>query len=116
MLAPGATVAYGADAITRDTRIAVAPVGFADGYPRLPAGGTALIRGRRGPIIGPRATEHTTFDVTGLPEVAVDDVVVLLGRQGDQIITGNDLSDATGVPLIELLPRIGCLARRVYPG
>ena len=98
----------------REMRIAVAPVGFADGYPRLPAGGAALIRGQRVSIIGPRSTEHTRFDVTNLPNVAVDDEVVLLGRQGDQVITGNEIAAATGVPLIELLPRIGRLARRVY--
>lgn len=115
-LAAGATVAYGAGAVARETRIAIAPVGFADGYPRLPAGGTVLIRGRRVPVIGPRATEHATMDVTALQDVAVDDEVVLLGRQGDHVITGNDLAAATGVPLIELLPRIGRLARRVYVG
>jgi alanine racemase len=115
-LAAGATVAYGANALTQETRIAIAPVGFADGYPRLPAGGTALIRGARVPIIGPRATEHTAFDVSDLPDAAVGDEVVLLGRQGGQVITGNDLAAATGVPLIELVPRLGRLARRVYRG
>jgi alanine racemase len=100
----------------REMRIAIAPVGFADGYPRLPAGGTALIRGQPVPIIGPRSTEHTRFDVTDLPDAAVDDEVVLLGPQGDQVITGNAIASATGVPLMELLPRIARLAHRVYRG
>lgn len=113
-LEAGATLPYGSDMIVRETRVAVAPIGFADGYPRLPTGGTALIGGRRVPIVGSRATEHTIFDVSELPDVAVDDEVVLLGRQGDQVISGNDIAAATGVPLIELLPRIGRMARRVY--
>ncbi len=116
MLAAGSTLAYGEAVIGRDMLIAIAPVGFADGYPRLPAGGVALIRGQRVPILGSRATEHTTFDVTDVDGVAVNDEVVLLGRQGEHVITGNDIADHTGVPLIELLPRIGRLARRVYHG
>jgi alanine racemase len=115
-LAAGAAIAYGADAFTGEKRIAIAPVGFADGYPRLPAGGTALIRGQQVPILGPRSTEHTSFDVSRLPDAAVDDEVVLLGRQEEHTITGNDVAAATGVPLIELWPRIARLAQRVYLG
>jgi alanine racemase len=113
-LPAGTTIAYSDIVIDRQIKIAIAPIGFADGYPRLPAGGSALIRGKRVSIIGPRATEHTTFDVTSLPETAVGDEVVMLGDQLGATITGNELAAATGVPLIELLPRLGRSARRVY--
>ena len=115
-LSAGSTLAYGDTVTSRDMLIAIAPVGFADGYPRLPDGGVALIRGQRVSILGSRSTEHTTFDVTDIEGVAVNDEVVLLGKQGEHVITGNDISDHTGVPLIELLPSMGRLARRVYYG
>lgn len=112
----GGAIAYAEQPFARATRIAIAPIGFADGYPRFPAGGSALIGGRRVPIVGARATEHTVFDVTDVPDARIGDEVVLLGRQGEEAITGNELAATTGVPLIELIPRIGRMARRVYVG
>ena len=73
---------YSARTVDRETAIAVIPFGFADGYPRLPAGGTVLVRGQRAPLVGPRHTEHALVDVTDVPGVALGDEVVLLGAQG----------------------------------
>jgi alanine racemase len=70
--------------IVRDRMLAVIPFGFADGYPRLPAGGTALVHGQRVPLLGQRNTEHTIVDVTDVGGVALGDEVVLLGVQGDE--------------------------------
>lgn len=94
-------------------RIAVIPYGFSDGYPRLPAGGTVLVRGRRVPILGMRHSEHAMLDVTSVPDVALGDEVVLLGSQGEERIDMHELSAATGVPLIELIPRLAANPRRV---
>lgn len=111
-LAAGAAAGYGAGAVARDTTIAVIPFGFADGYPRLPAGGTVLVRGRRAPLVGPRHTEHSLVDVTDVAGVALGDEVVLLGAQGGDAITVHEIVAATGVPLIELVPRLARNPRR----
>lgn len=111
-LAAGAAAGYGAGAVARDTTIAVIPFGFADGYPRLPAGGTVLVRGLRAPLVGPRHTEHSLVDVTDVAGVALGDEVVLLGAQGGDAITIHEIVAATGVPLIELVPRLARNPRR----
>lgn len=111
-LAAGTTAGYAATALERDTLVAVIPFGFADGYPRLPAGGTVLVRGRRAPLVGPRHTEHSLVDVTDVPGAALGDEVVLLGTQGEDAVTIHEIVASTGVPLIELVPRLAGNPRR----
>jgi len=102
----GARLGYSATPVERDTVVAVAAFGFANGYPRMPAGGCALVRGQRARIVGPRHTEHTILDVTGVPQVAVGDTATFLGRDGGEEITAAELVESTGVPLIELVARL----------
>ena len=109
-------VAAGSDGAggPRSSRVvAVVPLGFRDGYPREPAGGTALVHGRRVPIIGMRHGEHCMLDVTSVAGVVLGDEVVFLGVQGDERIDMHELSAATGVPLIELIPRLAANPRRI---
>ena len=105
-VAAGATRGDGGGTFARDTLLAVIPFGFADGYPRLPAGGTVLVREQRAPLVGQRHTEHSIVDVTDVAGVALGDEVVLLGAQGEERIGSHELAKATGVPLIELVPRL----------
>jgi alanine racemase len=70
------------------------------------------VRGQRVALVGPRHTEHSLVDVTAVAGVALGDEVVLLGAQGDASIGLHDLVAATGVPLIELVPRLACNPRR----
>lgn len=114
----GAALGYGGGMASRDSLLAVIPFGFGDGYPRFPAGGSVLVQGRRVPLLGPRHTEHSIVDVTGVPGVALGDEVVLMGRQGSERIAIDEIVAATGVPLIELLPRLAGAAsgRRVFIG
>jgi alanine racemase len=114
-LLPGSRLGYASDIPDKGRlRAAVIPTGFADGLPRLPTGVSVLVEGRRAPVLGLRSMEHTLIDVTGLPEVAVGSEVVLLGPQGDEEITGIELAEATGIQLIELLPRLARGFPRVY--
>ena len=114
-LAAGAQVAYATrGALEESRRIAVIPTGFAAGLPRLPEGGTVLVHGRRAAVLGYRSTEHTVIDVDEIDGVEVGDEVVLLGRQGDEEITAAELCAETGIPLIELLPRLGRGFQRLY--
>lgn len=101
-------------AIAKPMTTAVVPIGFRDGLNHAPPLGTLLVCGHRVPALGRRSIEHTLLDVTDVPEARVGSEVVLLGRQGDQEITGAQLADSLGVPMLELLPRIARSARRVY--
>jgi alanine racemase len=81
-VAEGSSVGYGATwRAARPSRVAVLPLGYADGLPRRASGRASVaIRGRRVPVIGAISMDIAIADVTELPEVAVGDVAVLLGR------------------------------------
>ena len=80
----------------RPTRLALIPVGYADGLNRLHSNrGHALVRGRRVPIAGRVSMDQTVLDVTDVPGVAIGDEVVLIGSQANESITACDLADAT---------------------
>jgi alanine racemase len=85
---------YGHTFITcRETRLAVLPVGYEDGYLRKLSGRAfVLIRGRRVPVVGRVSMNLTLVDVTELDSVQAGDEVVLLGRQGTEQITADDIS------------------------
>lgn len=97
-------------------RTAIIAFGFKDGLPRQPAGGTVLVRGRRAPILGLRATEHTILDVTRIPGVCAGDEVVIVGSQGAEQITGHEAVATYGMAMIELLPRMSLNLPRMYLG
>jgi alanine racemase len=78
----GATVGYGATwRAPRDSRVAVLPCGYADGLPRRASGHAhAALRGQRVPLVGLVSMDIAIADVTGVPDAALGDAVVLLGR------------------------------------
>ena len=81
-IAVGASVGYGATwRAERASRVAILPLGYADGLPRRATGrAQAAIRGHRVPLVGVISMDIAIADVTDLPEVAVGDAAVLLGR------------------------------------
>jgi alanine racemase len=92
-LKPGDVVGYGMRyAAPADRRIAVLPIGYGDGFPRVCNQGAALIRGQRAPIVGGIAMDALMVDVTDIMEARMWDEAVLMGRQGDQEITVRDLA------------------------
>jgi alanine racemase len=111
----GETVGYGRTFVAeRETRLALLPVGYADGFNRLLSNrGYVLVRGREAPIAGRVSMDQTVVDVTGIPGVGIGDEVVLLGGQGDQLIDAWDLADLTGSIPWEMLCGIGCRVPRV---
>lgn len=99
------TVGYGRiwKAMT-DSRIAVLPVGFADGWPRALSGRAhVLIQGRRAPLVGRICMNLCMADVTNIPEAAAGDQAVLLGQQGDEEITAESLAAHLGTISYEIL-------------
>jgi alanine racemase len=99
--------------------LATVPLGYADGYAwSLYRGAQALVAGRRVPVAGAISMDLTILDVTDLAaaglEVAEGDEVVLLGRQGGEEVTAEELARAGGTIAHEVLTRFGQRLPRVY--
>ncbi len=115
-IAPGSSVGYGRTWIAkRPSRIATLPVGYADGYSRrLSNQADVLIGGRRAPLAGRISMDLITVDVTDLPGVAAGDGVTLLGRDGAEEITAEELAEKLGTISYEVLCDVGARVPRVY--
>ena len=93
----------------QETKLAVVTIGYADGLPRdLPQrGGQVLIQGRRCPMVGWMCMDQLLVDVSDLSEVAPDDTVTIIGRDGGQVIRAEELAACCGTITNELLSRLG---------
>ncbi len=112
----GGTISYNATFVAkRPTRVAVLPIGYADGFNRrLSNRGEVLARGQRAKVIGLVCMDMVMIDVTEIPNAAVGDEVILIGRQGRDQITAADLSEWTGTIAYETLCAIGPRIPRRY--
>lgn len=113
----GVSVGYGATFTTSrpSTRIATVSVGYADGYPRALSGkGSVLIHGKRAPILGRVCMDQMMVDVTDIPDVQVEDVVTLIGRDGDASITVEEVADPAMRFNYEMVCNIGKRVPRIY--
>ena len=112
----GTEVGYGGDYVaSRGSRIAILPVGYADGVNRLLApGGNVLLHGRRLPFAGRISMDVTAVDIGAVPEAGVGDEVCLIGRQGNEEITARELAEACSTIPYEVLCRIGPRVPRIY--
>lgn len=92
----GFTVSYGSTFVAdRDMKVATVPVGYADGYPRyLSNKGEVIVNGTRCRIIGKICMDQFMIDATNVPDIKVGDEVTLMGVDGDEVITVEDLSDS----------------------
>ena len=103
-IAPGATVSYGGLwRASRPSRIATLPVGYADGYPRRVRDARALVRGTRVPVVGAVCMDMLMVDVTDVSDVREGDLVTLLGADGDEAISVDDLAHWAGTVSYEIL-------------
>jgi alanine racemase len=99
---------------TRATRLAILPVGYADGYDRrLSNAAHVLLKGMRAPVRGRICMNLTMVDVTDIPNVEVGDEVVLLGRQGQEEVTAEALAAHAGTINYEIVTRAAPFAPRV---
>lgn len=112
----GYSIGYGRTFITRrPTRIATIPVGYGDGFGWLLSNqGEALIRGKRVPIAGRISMDMCTLDVSRIPECAVGDEIVLMGEQGGERITADEIAAKTRSISYETLCALGKRAPRVF--
>jgi len=112
----GGTVSYnGTFVAARPTRIAVLPIGYADGYSRqLSHRGSVLIRGRRASIVGLVCMDMIMVDVTDIAELQVGETVTLIGQQGNESIWADEVADWIGTIPYEVLCGIGSRVPRLY--
>ncbi len=112
----GTPISYDRTFITkRKSIIATIPFGYADGYNRkLSNNGEVLIHEKRGPVVGRVCMDTIMVDVTDIPNVSYNSEVVLIGRQGKEQITADDIADKTGTIPYEVLTSIGQRIERVY--
>jgi len=92
-LKPGEVVGYGMRYTAgSERRIAILPIGYGDGFPRVRNQGGALIHGRHAPLIGGIAMDALMVDITDIPEAQMWDEAVLMGKQGNEEITVHDIA------------------------
>ena len=101
--------------VTGPMRLGVVPMGTADGL-RLLHAGRVLVRGRSVPLIGSPSLEHTRVDLTTVPDAAVGDEVIIIGRQGDAAITPAEVAAHQGLSLHHIATTVGPRVTRVYRG
>jgi alanine racemase len=91
---------------TRDTKIAILPVGYYDGYDRCTTGAHVLVRGRRAPVRGRVCMNIIMVDITDIPEAEVEDEVVLIGKNGEEKISMELFAQWAGTINYEIPTRI----------
>ncbi len=113
---PGDTVSYGRTfTAKRDTKIAVLPIGYADGYPRILSNkAQVLVRGQRCNVVGTICMDHTMVDVTDVEGVSCGDEAVLIGRQEKSEITAKEVADLAGTIHYEIATGIQKRVKREY--
>lgn len=114
-LQPGDTVGYGMRFTANSPRrIAVLPLGYGDGFPRVRNQGFALVRGRRAPLVGGVAMDALTVDITDIPEAQPWDEAVLMGRQGEEEITAHEVAKLKNSVSYDVLTGWRARLPRVY--
>ena len=113
---PGTAISYGGTFIAdRKLRVATVPVGYADGYPRqLSNKGWVLIHGQKAPILGRICMDQFMVDVTDIPDVCKGDEVTLIGRDGDEFISMDEMGELSGRFSYEFACDISTRVPRIY--
>lgn len=112
----GAAVGYGSTWRARERRrIATVAIGYADGVHRIRSNrGHVLVRGRKAPLVGTVSMDAITVDVSDVEGVVVGDVVTLIGTDGEQRITAEDVGRWSGTISYEVLTSLGDRVELVY--
>ena len=116
LLEAGREISYGGTYVTtHPTRVATIPVGYADGYRRSLSGKFyVLIRGKKAPILGRVCMDQLMVDVTDIPNVQLEDPVVLIGRSGGEVITVEQIAAAADSFNYEFVCGISRRVPRIY--
>ncbi len=111
----GDAVSYGRIySASRNRKIATVTIGYADGIPRNLEGGYVLVKGRKAPIVGRICMDQLMIDITDIPETEPDDIVTVIGTEGDVSIRAEEIATNSGTITNELLTRLGNRLNRTY--
>lgn len=113
---PGEFIGYGRSfAVDHPMMIATIPTGYADGYPRILSNkGYVLINGKRAPIVGRVCMDQMMVDVTDIPNVHMGDIVTLLGNDGNEHFTADDMAQLADTIGYEIVCNISKRVTREY--
>ncbi|MFN8595283.1 MAG: alanine racemase [Anaerolineae bacterium] len=116
VMPPGSRISYGGTYITQGhERIAVIPIGYADGFRRKPNNwGEVLVRGQRAAIVGRVCMDQCMINVTHIPDVKLGDEVVLIGAQGEDRIRAEDVAVKLGTNNYETTSMVMARVPRIY--
>ena len=107
-LPPGSPIGYGAMYYTKTNEtIAIIPVGYADGFRRGPyTWREVLVKGQRAPLVGRVSMDQAAINITHIPNVRQGDEVVLIGQQGSEIITAEEVAENLGTINYEVVSQL----------
>jgi alanine racemase len=113
-LPPGHGVSYNFQYFTqKNERIGAIAIGYADGFRRR-AGNIVLVRGKRVPVVGAVCMDQCMVQLDDVPEARLQDEVVLIGRQGDEMISADELAKDWGTINYEVLCGLADRVPRIY--
>lgn len=112
----GFKISYGSTYETeKPTIIATVPIGYADGFNRLLSSrGFMLVKGQRAPIVGRICMDYTMLDVGNIPEINLEDEVIIFGKQGKSSITVDEIASTIGTINYEVVSTITDRVPRLY--
>ncbi|OGC68880.1 alanine racemase [candidate division WWE3 bacterium RIFOXYC1_FULL_39_7] len=113
-LRAGENLGYGINPLPVDSKIAVLPIGYGDGFSRRPNFNFVLIRSHRVPIIGHVSMSEAYADVTGIGVVEVGDTVTIIGKQGKTSLSAQDHAKSWDTVSEEIVASISPLVPRIY--
>jgi alanine racemase len=114
MLPKGRGVSYGHEYVTRkQERIGTVPLGYADGFRRV-GGNVVLVGGRRVPVVGRVCMDQSSLQLDDVPEAKVGDEVVLIGEQGDERMSAEEVAERWGTINYEVVCGLSPRVRRIY--
>lgn len=115
-LGPGVGVSYGHTYVTqKETRIATVSAGYGDGYPRaLSSKGRVIINGQYAPIIGRVCMDIFMVDITHIEGVEIETPVILIGRDGDKVITAEEVGELADTFNYEIVCSVSRRVPRIY--
>jgi alanine racemase len=114
ILPPGRGLSYGHIYTTSaEERIGTLPVGYADGFRRT-SGNQALVGGKRVPVVGRVCMDQCLVQLDEVPDAAPGDEVVLIGAQGEAVITAEDVAEIWGTINYEVTCGVGRRVPRLY--
>lgn len=103
------------ETLKRKTIVGVCPVGYWHGIPRsMSSKGHVLVKGKRAKILGRVSMDIMTIDLTNIRKVKVGDVVTLIGKEGEEAVTADEIAKITGTINYEIVTRLNPLIKRFY--